>query len=202
MFSQLSNRESLRDLIVDLETYHSKCYHLGMGKNVSKSSLIRTNQDRDYHIFDLGYKNVKILMLYKIHKIGAYFIVRAKKNLQYKSIKWKRKLPKNGLSDANILLTGFYPKEYYPEPLRLIRYLNEEQEREFTFITNTTHIAALQVAELYKNRWLVESFFKWPKQHLKIKRFLGHYRECRSNTDICCNMHLLLSSNHSTRYTT
>ena len=148
MFSQLSNRESLRDLIVDLETYHSKCYHLGMGKNVSKSSLIRTNQDRDYHIFDLGYKNVKILMLYKIHKIGAYFIVRAKKNLQYKSIKWKRKLPKNGLSDANILLTGFYPKEYYPEPLRLIRYLNEEQEREFTFITNTTHIAALQVAEL------------------------------------------------------
>ena len=291
MFGQLSNRESLRDLIVALEAHHSKCYHLGMGKNVSKSSLARANQDRDYHIFeeyayylvnearqkrvthifklggnvyafdsttidlclsvfwwakfrkkkggikvhtlydvetqipaffhiteasvhdskamneipyesgsyyifDRGYNNFK--MLYKIHQIEAYFIVRAKKNLQYKSIKWKRRLPKNVLSDANILLTGFYPKEYYPEPLRLIRYWDEEQEREFTFITNATHVSALQVAELYKNRWQVELFFKWLKQHLKIKRFLGHYRECRSNTDICCNMHLLLSSNHST----
>ena len=91
MFGQLSNRESLRDLIVALEAYHSKCYHLGMGKNVSKSSLARANQDRDYHIFDRGYNNFK--MLYKIHQIGAYFIVRAKKNLQYKSIKWKRRLP-------------------------------------------------------------------------------------------------------------
>ena len=77
------------------------------------------------------------------------------------------------LSDANILLTGFYPKEYYPEPLRLIRYWDEEQEREFTFITNATHVSALQVAELYKNRWQVELFFKWLKQHLKIKRFWG-----------------------------
>ncbi|MDA6986949.1 DUF4372 domain-containing protein, partial [Escherichia coli] len=51
MFGQLSNRESLRDLIVALEAHHSKCYHLGMGKNVSKSSLARANQDRDYHIF-------------------------------------------------------------------------------------------------------------------------------------------------------
>ena len=52
MFGQLSNRESLRDLIVALEAHHSKCYHLGMGKNVSKSSLARANQDRDYHIFE------------------------------------------------------------------------------------------------------------------------------------------------------
>lgn len=77
-----------------------------------------------YYIFDRGYNNFK--MLYKIHQIEAYFVVRAKKNLQYKSIKWKRRLPKNVLSDASILLIGFYPKQYYPEPLRLVKYWDEE----------------------------------------------------------------------------
>ena len=295
MFGQLSNRESLRDLIVALEAHHSKCYHLGMGKNVSESSLARANQDRDYHIFeeyayylvsearqkcadhifrlggnvyafdsttidlclsvfwwakfrknkggikvhtlydvetqipaffhiteasvhdskvmieipyepssyyifDRGYNNFK--MLYKIHQIEAYFVVRAKKNLGYKSIQWKRRLPKNVLSDASVLLTGFYPKQYYPEPLRLVKYWDEEQEREFTFITNAMHISALQVVGLYKNRWQVELFFKWLKQYLKIKRFWGNYRECCSNTDICCYMRLLFGGNHSTRYAT
>ena len=112
-------------------------------------------------------------MLYKIHQIEAYFVVRAKKNLQYKSIQWKRKLPRNVLSDASVLLTGFYPKQYYPEPLGLVKYWDEEQEREFTFITNAMHISALQVVGLYKNRWQVELFFKWLKQYLKIKRFWG-----------------------------
>ncbi|WP_394333256.1 transposase [Parabacteroides massiliensis] len=80
------------------------------------------------------------------------FVVRAKKNLQYKPIKWKRRMPKNVLSDMAIGVTGFYPKQYYPEPLRLVRYWDEEQNREFVFLTNATHISPLQVAELYKNR--------------------------------------------------
>lgn len=67
------------------------------------------------------------------------------------------------LSDASVLLTEFYPKQYYPKPLRLVKYWDEEQEREFTFITNAMHISALQVAKLYKNRWQVELFFKWLK---------------------------------------
>jgi hypothetical protein len=266
MFGQLSNRDSLRDLIVALDAHHSKCYHLGMGRNVSKSSLARANQDRDYrifeayayylvnqarekratnifnlggniyafdsttidlclsvfwwakfrkkkggikvhtlydvetqipaffhiteasvhdsramreipyetgsyYIFDRGYNNFR--MLYKIHQIGAYFVIRAKKNLQYKSIKWKRRLPRNVISDVTVELTGFYPKQYYPGPIRLIRYWDEEQKREFVFLTNATHIPALQVAELYRNRWQVELFFKWLKQHLKIKKFWG-----------------------------
>lgn len=266
LFGQLSNRESLRDLIVALDAHHSKCYHLGMGKNVSKSSLARANQDRDYrifeefayflvnegrekratdifklngnvyafdsttidlclsvfwwakfrkkkggikvhtlydietqipaffhiteasvhdskamkeipyesgsyYIFDRAYNNFK--MLYEIHQVGAFFVVRAKKNLQYKPVKWKRRFPKNVLSDMAIKLTGFYPKRYYAEPLRLVRYWDEEQKREFVFLTNQTHISSLQVAELYKNRRQVELFFKWLKQHLKIKKFWG-----------------------------
>lgn len=105
------------------------------------------------------------------------------------------------LSDASVLLTGFYPKQYYPEPLRLVKYWDEEQEREFTFITNAIHISALQVAELYKNRWQVELFFKWLKQHLKIKRFWG-LRRMLFSSDIYCNMCLLSSGNYSTRYAT
>ncbi len=111
-------------------------------------------------------------MLYKIHQIEVYFVVRAKKNLGTN--------PANGnvgclrmCFQTQVYLTGFYPKQYYPEPLRLVKYWDEEQEREFTFITNAMHISALQVAELYKNRWQVELFFKWLKQHLKIKRFWG-----------------------------
>ena len=120
-----------------------------------------------YYIFDRAYNHFK--MLYKIYQIGAFFVLRAKKNLQFKTIKWKRRMPKNVLSDLTIELTGYYPRQNYSEQLRLARYWDEEQEREFVFFTNTMHISALQVSALYKNRWQVELFFKWLKQHLKIK---------------------------------
>jgi len=76
------------------------------------------------------------------------------------------------ISDATIELTGFYPKQYSPKDLRLVRYWDDEQKRELMFLTNAIHISALQVAELYKNRWQVELFFKWLKQHLKVKKIL------------------------------
>ena len=258
MFGQLSNRESLRDLVVALEAHRSKCYYLGMGKHVTRSNLAKADESRDcrifedfacrmidearrkrctdifklegnvyafnsttewakfrttkggikvhtmydvetqvpafvhitpaavhdvkamdvipyepgsFYIFDRGYNDFK--RLYRIHVLKSFFVIRSKGNLKYKIVKWKRRLPKNVLSDAEIELTGYYPSKYYQERMRLVRYWDEEQEREFMFLTNAIGLKALLVAELYKNRWQIELFFKWLKQHLKIKKFWG-----------------------------
>ena len=88
-------------------------------------------------------------------------------------IKWRRKLPKGILTDAEIELTIYSCHKGYPEHLRLIRFFDEEQDCEFLFLTNAMELTALQVADLYKNRWQIELFFKWLKQHLKIKKFWG-----------------------------
>ena len=109
----------------------------------------------------------------KFIKLKPTLLSEQKKNLGTNPSNGNVGCPKNVLSDASVLLTGFYPKQYYPEPLRLVKYWDEEQEREFTFITNAMHISALQVAELYKNRWQVELFFKWLKQHLKNQKDFG-----------------------------
>lgn len=267
MFGQLSNRESLRDLIVALEAHRGKCYFLGLGREpIAKTTLATANQNRDYrifedfafymmkeacekratHIMDIpGRKyafdsttiplclatfpwakfrskkgGVKAHVLYdieaqvpafytvttasrhdstamhtipcetnayfvfdraydslnelnRIHLMASYFVVRAKTNLRYKIVKWKRRMPENILTDAEIRLTGDLSEKKYPETLRIIRYYDEEDDRKFTFLTNAMHLSALDVANLYKKRWLVELFFKWLKQHLKIKRFWG-----------------------------
>lgn len=124
-----------------------------------------------YYIFDRAYNNFK--QLYRIHQAEGYFMVRAKKNLQYETVSWKRRLPKNVRSDSIIKLTVYKSAKVYPVTLRRVVYWDDEQKREFVFLSNATHITSLQVADLYKNRWQVELFFKWLKQHLKIKKFWG-----------------------------
>jgi transposase len=124
-----------------------------------------------FYIFDRGYNDFK--RLYRINLLDSFFVIRSKNNLKYRIVKWKRRLPRNVLSDAEIELTGFYPSKYYPKRLRLIRYWDEEQGREFMFLTNAFGLSAMLVAELYKNRWQIELFFKWLKQHLRIKKFWG-----------------------------
>lgn len=124
-----------------------------------------------YYIFDRAYNF--FAQLYRFHCAGAFFVVRAKKNLQYKALKWKRRMPKNVLSDSIIELTTYKSHNYYPVQLRRVEYYDEEQDRYFVFATNAMDITALEVALLYKNRWSVELFFKWVKQHLKIMKFWG-----------------------------
>ena len=267
MFGQLSNRESLRDLVVALEAHQSKCYHLGLGRDpIAKTTFATANQNRDYrifeefafymmdqarskratdifklkgkvyafdsttiplclsvfwwakfrkrkggvkahvlydlesqvpayfhitkasvhdskamkeipyesssyYVFDRGYNAFK--ELYRIHRHESFFVVRAKKNLQYKCIKWKRRMPKNVMTDSEILLADYITSKKYKEKLRLVKFYDENEDREFAFLTNAFHLSALQVANLYKNRWQIELFFKWLKQHLKIKKFWG-----------------------------
>ena len=267
MFGQLSNRESLRDVIVALEAHRSKCFHLGLGrKPIAKTTLATANQNRDfrifeefafymmtqarekratdifklggkvyafdsttiplclsvfwwakfrkkkggvkahvlydleaqvpafyhittasvydskampeipyetgaYYVFDRGYNNFD--ELYRIQRMESFFVVRAKTNLQYRCVRWKRRMPKNILTDAEIELTVYKSRKDYPENLRLVRYYDEEQDREFMFLTKAMDLTAQQVADLYKNRWHIELFFKWLKQHLKIKKFWG-----------------------------
>lgn len=124
-----------------------------------------------YYIFDRGYNDFK--RLHNIHSIKSFFVVRAKSNLQLKAVKWKRRLPANIRSDSVGYLTGYNSRKRYPDKIRKVIFWDEDQQREFTFLTNATKLTALQIAALYKNRWQIELFFKWLKQHLKIERFWG-----------------------------
>ncbi len=124
-----------------------------------------------YYIFDRGY--IVLAELERINRLESFFIVRARQNLQFKCLKWKRRLPRNVLTDAEVQLTGGVSFSKYPERLRLVRYHDGEQDRDFMFLTNAMSIGSLEVADLYRNRWQIELFFKWIKQHLKIKKFWG-----------------------------
>ena len=82
-------------------------------------------------------------------------------------------MPKNLMTDSEILSADYITSKKYKEKLRLVKFYDENEGREFAFLTNTFHLSALQIANLYKNRWKIELFFKWLKQHLKIKKFWG-----------------------------
>jgi len=158
--------------LYDIETQVPAFFHITTASvHDSKAMCEIPYESGSYYIFDRAYNNFK--ELFRIAQIEAFFVIRAKRNLQAKVVKWKRRLPKNVRSDTTVLLTGYYPKRHYPEPLRLVRFWDDEQQQEFLCLTNAMSISALQVAELYKNRWQIELFFKWLKQHLKIKRFWG-----------------------------
>jgi hypothetical protein len=256
IFGQLSNRESLSDLILCLKSQRSKWYHLGLGVGLSKSNLAYANEKRDWKIFaDFAYQlieqarkicvgsldfdlaiegnvyaidsttidlclsvfwwapfrktkaaiklhtqfdikteiptfihlsdgllhDVNILdsidfeRLYRIHKAGSYFVTRLQVNQDYRRL-YSRKVDKLSgvMVDQTIRLNNFYPLKRYPENLRRIKYYDEETDKKLDFITNNFDLEANEIARLYKYRWKIELFFKWIKQHLKIKTFWGH----------------------------
>jgi len=269
IFGQLSNRDSLRDLMTIIEAHKSKAYHLGFGRCVNLSTIARANASRDYrifeefamyivayarriranaefevktegniyafdssiislclsvfwwatykrnsgavrihtlldirtqipcfmlvtpastndikamehipyekgsfYIFDRGYNS--FADLYRIHRLEAYFIFRARDNLKFKRIYSRHRNKKNVKCDhIGVFTTGKSPR-LYPEKLRKIRYYDKDTDREFIFLTNNLSLSAEEIALLYKNRWQIELFFKWIKQHLKVKSFWGH----------------------------
>jgi len=125
-----------------------------------------------FYIFDRGYNSFSDL--YRIHRLEAYFILRARDNLKFKRIYSRRCDNKSIKCDQiGVFTTGKSPS-LYPEKLRKIRYYDYETDREFTFLTNNLVLTANEIALLYKYRWQIELFFKWIKQHLKIKSFWGH----------------------------
>jgi transposase len=267
LFGQLSSRESLRDLITVIEAHQSKSYHLGFGKNVTRSNLSKANENRNYkifeefanhliliaqekncndsfeikgniyafdsstidlclsvfwwahfrktkagiklhtlfdiktqiplfihiteanvhdvnamdiikyepfayYIFDRAY--VDYLRLYQITKATAYFVVRAKSNLKFKRMYSKKTDKSNGvIYDQTGKIDGFYTSKDYPEKIRKVKFFDGENKKTLIFLTNNFDLSAGQIALLYKQRWQIELFFKWIKQHLKIKTFWG-----------------------------
>ena len=267
IFGQLSNRDSLRELIISLDAHSQKSYHLGFGKSVTRSNLAKANESRDYrifeelayyligtarkklsnddfevkgkvyafdsttidlclsvfwwasfrkakggikihtlydittqipafvhitdakvhdvkamdliayesgayYIFDRGY--VDFERLYRITQLGSYFVIRSKKNMQFECSEYRPVNASMGvMSDQVGVLTGFYTLKHYPEKLRKVVFYDAEMDRTFIFLSNNLELPPEQIALLYKNRWQIELFFKWIKQHLKIKSFWG-----------------------------
>jgi len=267
IFGQLTNRDSLRDLIVAIEAHSRKTYHLGFGSSITRSNFAKANENRNskifeefayylieiarnknandnfeikgkiyafdsttidlclnvfwwakfrrakggiklhtlydvvtqipafvhitaarvndvnamdvipyeseaYYVFDRGY--IDYTRLYRITNHSAYFVVRAKTNLQFSRM-YSNKVDKTtGIKCDQVgKLTGFYVSKQYPGKLRRVKFYDQDSNRDFVFLSNNMDLSAEQIAMLYKNRWQVELFFKWIKQHLKIKSFWG-----------------------------
>lgn len=125
-----------------------------------------------FYLMDRAYIDFKRLFL--MNSLGAFFVVRAKSNTQYRR-RYSREVDSStGLRcDQTVVLTGVHSKKDYPQPLRRVKYFDEQTGKTFNFLTNHFAVPAATIPELYRNRWQVELFFKWIKQHLHIKSFFG-----------------------------
>jgi hypothetical protein len=125
-----------------------------------------------YYVMDRGYLDFR--RLYALHQAKAYFVTRARKRFQFHR-RYSHEVDKStGVQcDQTITLSSFYPAKKYPESLRRIRFYDQQTKKRFVFLTNNFDLPALTIAELYKSRWQIELFFKWIKQHLRIKVFYG-----------------------------
>jgi hypothetical protein len=109
-----------------------------------------------------------------LNKKGVFFVTRAKDNMNYLATGQHKPIKnRNVVRDDLITLTGFYARQKYPDKLRLVGYLDPETDKYYEFLTNNFALSAKTIADIYKSRWQIELFFKWIKQNLKIKSFLG-----------------------------
>jgi hypothetical protein len=125
-----------------------------------------------FYVMDRGYLDFS--RLFALHQAGAFFVTRAKRGMNAHRVYSMLADRDTGvICDQRIMLDGFYIAQDYPEQLRRIRYTDPKSGKTLVFLTNNTALPALTIAALYKGRWQVELFFKWIKQHLRIKRFIG-----------------------------
>jgi Domain of unknown function (DUF4372)/Transposase DDE domain len=125
-----------------------------------------------FYVMDRGY--VDFERLSRFDQAGAFFVTRAKRRLRFKRLQWRTTDRSTGvICDHTITLTVFYSKQGYATPLRRIRFKDPETSKTLIFLTNHFDLPALTICKLYKLRWQVELFFKWIKQHLRIKAFFG-----------------------------
>lgn len=137
-----------------------------------------------FYVMDRGYLDFS--RLFALHQTGAFFVTRAKRGMDARRVYSSPTDRSTGIiCDQRILLNGFYISQDYPEQLRRIRFKDPESGKTLVFLTNNTVLPALTIAALYKSRWQVELFFKWIKQHLRIKRFIGN-SENAVKTQIWC----------------
>jgi len=125
-----------------------------------------------FYIMDRGY--IDFARLYRFTQNLSFFITRAKSNLDYRRLYYRKVDKRAGLRcDQTIVLKGYYASKDYPAVLRRISYFGAETDKRFVFLTNNFTLSALTIARLYKCRWQIEIFFKWIKQYLRIKTFFG-----------------------------
>ena len=137
-----------------------------------------------FYVMVRGY--VDFARLYALHQAGAFFVTRAKSPMDARRVYSTPTNRSTGvISDQQVMLNGYYSTRKYPEHLRRVRFKDPETGRTLIFLTNNTALPALTIAALYKSRWQVELFFKWIKQHLRIKHFLGN-SENAVKTQVWC----------------
>ena len=125
-----------------------------------------------FYVMDRGY--LDFARLHAMHQAGAFFVTRAKRGMDARRVYSSPAQRDAGvICDQRVMLNGFYAAKAYPDHLRRVRFKDPESGKTLVFLTNNTTLPALTIAALYKSRWQVELFFKWIKQHLRIKRFLG-----------------------------
>lgn len=125
-----------------------------------------------FYIMDRAYLDFE--RLYKMHQHHCYFVLREKRNFKYRRLYSRRVDKSKGFRcDQIIKLIGFYSSKNYPEKLRRIKLYDKEKDKTIVLLTNNFGYSAEIIADLYKERWKIELFFKWVKQHLRIKKFFG-----------------------------
>jgi len=159
--------------LIDLRGNIPCFIHFSTGKVHDVNALDRlTLEAGAFYVMDRGY--IDYARLYRFTEQMAFFVTRAKSNMKYKRQKMRRVDKSTGLrSDYRIVLSGSQAELDYPVPIRRVAYYDVERKKRLVFLTNNWNLPALTIARLYKRRWQVELFFKWIKQHLRIKAFYG-----------------------------